>query len=99
LTNPVNKDFRRQYRVLLGAKHRPTGSTLHYRDGMLLGPPSELLIGYFDGSGGFYLLYLDGYGEEMTDTYHESVDKAMEQAQVEFGVTPDEWKRLVAEFG
>lgn len=40
---------------------------------------------------GYYLLYLDESGEEITDTYHDSLEKALDQAKWEFNVEPDEW--------
>lgn len=40
---------------------------------------------------GYYLLYLDCDGKEMTDTWHESVERAMDQATYEFGLIPEDW--------
>jgi hypothetical protein len=40
---------------------------------------------------GYLLLYLDEDGEELTDTYHESLEKALDQANWEFNIEPDEW--------
>ena len=40
---------------------------------------------------GYYLLYLDEAGEEITDTYHDSLEQALDQAKWEFNVEPDEW--------
>lgn len=83
-------------RVKLGPAHRPTGATRHYRDGAELAPPTELQITQYLGEHeGFYLFYCDETGEEQTDTYHDSIDAAMRQAEREFGVTPEEWEVLV----
>ncbi len=30
----------------------------------------------------------------MNDTWHESIDLAMDQANLEFGLLPSEWERL-----
>ncbi|WP_410810391.1 hypothetical protein [Micromonospora sp. 067-2] len=38
-----------------------------------------------------YLFYCDDSGEEMTDTVHDSVADAMEQATAEFGVQRHYW--------
>ena len=43
---------------------------------------------------GFYLLYFDANGDEMTDTYHDSIEDAMAQADFEFEVRPDEWESV-----
>ena len=78
-------------RATLGDQHHPTGRTRHFRGGVLLPPPSQLQIAQFSGDSGYYLLYLDDSGNEMTDTYHDSIDAALSQASWEFGITRDEW--------
>ena len=40
---------------------------------------------------GFLLLYCRKDGSAMTDTWHESEDRAKKQAEREFGVRADEW--------
>lgn len=78
-------------RVNLGPQHRPTGFTRHYR-GNLLPPPAELRIARIGDDPGFYLLYYDSSGSEQTDTYHDSLALALEQARLEFNVEPDDWE-------
>jgi hypothetical protein len=51
-----------------------------------------LRIAPFAGDPGFYLLYLDSSGNELTDTYHGSVEEAMAQADFEFEVNPSDWR-------
>ena len=77
--------------IKLSERHPPTGATLHYREGVLLPPPAALQIARYPSDTGFYLLYLDGDGNEQTDTWHETLEAAQHQAQFEFGVTPSEW--------
>ncbi len=77
--------------VRLGPQHRPTGKTRHYLGTCELPPPSELRIVQYTEDPGYYLLYFDEEGEELTDTYHDTLSQAMEQAEWEFGVRPDEW--------
>lgn len=77
--------------VVLGLQHRPTGRTRHFRNAVLLPVPASLRIAQFPGDTGYYLLYLDSHGNEMTDTHHESVEAAMAQASFEFNVRPEEW--------
>jgi hypothetical protein len=88
-------------RVTLASHHVPTGNTRHTQailtaDGFIRGPelppPHELLIAQLPPDEGYYLLYLDDQGEEITDTYHDSVDKALAQAKWEFDVDPEEWE-------
>ncbi len=85
---------RRLYRVELGAKHVPTGKTRHFWEGKFLPPPHVLEIARYTGDDGFYLFYLDDDGTEMTDTYHDSLEEAFEQARWEFNVDPADWKRV-----
>lgn len=75
----------------LGKKHKPTGFTKHYRGEGLLPMPAQLKIVQYSGDSGYLLLYLDKDGNEMTDTYHETLDEALEQANFEFGIREKEW--------
>ena len=77
--------------VVLDATHPPTGNTKHFRDGAETPSPSELRIVQYEGAPGYYLLYLNAAGQELTDTWHESVVKAKEQARWEFCVEPCHW--------
>jgi hypothetical protein len=80
--------------VELSAGHLPTGKTTHYAAGEILSPPHSLQITRYKDDAGYYLLYLDETGMEMTDTYHDDVESAMAQAEWEFGVKADEWQKL-----
>ena len=81
------------------ARHRPTGGTQHFY-GSPLEPekqvpvpiPAALRIVQYDSEDAFYLLYLDADGNELTDTWHASLDDAKEQARSEFQVAPTEWR-------
>jgi hypothetical protein len=44
-----------------------------------------------DGEGGFYLNRYATDGAFITDTWHETLDKAMEQAQSEFEIAEEDW--------
>ena len=79
------------HRVVLAGRFLPTGRTRHFRGGVQLPAPHELCIARFAGDAGVYLLYLDEAGEEMTDTYHDSVARAAAQAEFEFGIRPEDW--------
>ena len=80
--------------VRLGPQHQQPGHTYHNNNGEGLGPFVKLaIVSYGDGS--YYLFYYDSDdGEEITDTFHESVEAAMEQAKFEFGVTSGEWQDI-----
>jgi len=47
----------------------------------------------FEGDGGFYLMYVPESGTG-TDTWHQSIDDALHQAEWEFDVKPGEWMKL-----
>lgn len=76
--------------IRLGACHQPTGKTRHFGVSELPSP-TELKIVQYDGDSGFYLFYCDATGIELTDTYHESLEAAMSQADWEFNVKQNEW--------
>ena len=50
----------------------------------------SLEIAQFPTDSGFYLLHICASGE-IADTWHETVEDAMHQAEFEFGVHKDEW--------
>ncbi len=79
-------------RIRLGPAHQPTGATRHYWGNIELPPPHELQIVRYPGDKGFYLLHLDENGEWQSDTYHDTLEDALEQAWREFRVRPEEWE-------
>lgn len=82
-------------------QHRPTGKTRHSSAtisdegelvrGAELPAPHALVIAQLPPDEGFYLLYLDENGQEITDTYHDGLKQALDQAKWEFNVEPEEW--------
>lgn len=76
--------------------HTPTGFTAHYNAQGAIPPPAILHIVQFTNDPGFYLIYLDSSGQELTDTYHETREEALLQAQQEFLVEPDEWEIVIS---
>jgi len=53
----------------------------------------SLAIATYPGDAGYYLFYCDADGQELTDTWHETEDDALGQAEFEFRVQPHEWTR------
>ena len=76
----------------LGPEHTATGNTRHTVGGEPMPLPASLEIVDREGEG-FYLLYLDASGEEMTDTWHQTLDDAKHQAEFEFNVRPGDWPK------
>lgn len=78
--------------VALGAEHKPTGRTRHYSGEQEIPTPSLLKIAKYEDAEGFYLLYCAADGTELTDTFHETLESAVSQAEWEFGIRPNEWQ-------
>jgi hypothetical protein len=88
-------------RITLKSHHQPTGKTRHtqgflHPKGVIRGAelprPDELVIAQLPPDEGYYLLYLDKAGNEITDTYHDTLEEALAQAKWEFDVEPSEWE-------
>ena len=87
----MQKELRVVKTVGLGQLHKPTGHTRHHVKGELATHFSELRIAKYEDVPGYYLFYCDEQGNELTDTYHDTLEEAIEQARLEFNVRPDEW--------
>ncbi|WP_344617093.1 hypothetical protein [Dactylosporangium salmoneum] len=85
--------------VWLQPHHQPTGVTRHYfgtpggTRAEVPHPKSLQVVQYPGDEPRAYLFYCDQSGEEMTDTYHDSIEEAFEHASAEFGVLHHEWAR------
>lgn len=62
----------------------PTARTRHVVNGEQSGPFAALAIARYPDAGGVYLFCLDASGGVVTDTYHESIEGAVEQAYYEY---------------
>jgi hypothetical protein len=78
-------------RLTLAARHRRTGNTRHYGPPGELPPPVELQIVRYSDALGYYLFYMNEEGVEQSDTWHETMDGAMDQAEFEFKVRRNDW--------
>jgi hypothetical protein len=78
-------------RIYLSDKNQSTGKTCHYQGNKVLSDFVELQIVRFHDDSGYYLFYCDETGAEITDTYHDSIEEALAQAEWEFDLRPDEW--------
>lgn len=66
--------------------------TKHMIGGESVQLTASLQIVQFEGDDAFYLLRLDVDGNELTDTFHESLQSAYVQADFEYGVQEADWK-------
>ena len=70
--------------AVVTAEVEPSGKTRHFVGGVLFGPSAALAIVQHSGESAFYLLYLNGDGHVVTDTWHASLDDALHQANIEY---------------
>lgn len=63
----------------------PTGITRHVVGGRVIERFAGLAIARYDGDSGVYLFYCDAEWTTITDTWHEDVEAAVDQAELEFG--------------
>lgn len=78
--------------VDLAAHHESTGNFWHIVDGRSIGHSRSLVINDAgEGSGAVLLIRFGTDGEELTDTWHASLDEAFEQAEFEYRVHAEEW--------
>lgn len=89
-------EFRSLFRVELGPKHLRPGRARHeLKDaaGVHEFPPFIALeICSASLASGFYLMYEPETGHG-TGTWHQTLDDAFHQAEWEFGVAREEWKK------
>jgi hypothetical protein len=72
----------------------PTQATSHFIKGQKLTESAYELRIIQLNENGFYLIRFDKHDKELTDTFHESVDEAMEQAKWEYDVESDAWSKF-----
>lgn len=69
-------------------RQRHTGNSRQIVAGKLMGPAAGLAICQYEGDSGFYLFGCDKDWNSITDTWHDSLIDAKEQAEFEYeGVT------------
>ena len=75
-----------------------TGETTHLQGVRRAGElevtpvPDPKAVEVVEQEGAVYLLRLDGQGQCVADTWHESVEAAKAQANFEFGIEDGDWK-------
>jgi hypothetical protein len=70
----------------------PTGRTQHTVDGVPLTNVIKLRLVRLAGDTSIYLIHYGPNGTELTDTCHESIEEALEQASFEYGIGKSDWK-------
>jgi hypothetical protein len=62
-------------------------------------PAAALAVVQYPSDAGYYLLYLDVAGNEVTDTWHASLDDALSQAEHEYAGIGARWVEVGAAEG
>jgi len=75
----------------IDGRHRHTGNCHLIVDGVLQGPAAGLIICQFDGESGFYLFGCDENWDQVTDTWHQTLEDAQHQAEFEYEGVSKTW--------
>jgi hypothetical protein len=78
-------------KTTLSNQQKTAGRTRHIVMGTELPAPAALEVAKYPDDPGYYLFYLDDLGCQMSDTYHSSLEEALDQAKWEFGVDLQDW--------
>lgn len=72
------------YYAVFDGRCRPTGNCKHCVAGKAIEPAAGLVIGQHGSDQGYYLLYCDRNWAAVTDTWHQTLEDAMHQAEFEY---------------
>jgi len=76
---------------LVDARHRPTGNAQQVVAGTLRGPAAGLAICQAEGEDAYYLFGCDERWKTVTDTWHETLEEALQQAEFEYEGVSATW--------
>ncbi len=71
-------------------RHEHTGACSHWAGGELLGPAAGLVVCRDDA--GYYLFGCDVAWEPITDTWHDTLEDALDQAESEYTGSAATWE-------
>ena len=75
----------------IDARHRFTGACKQVVRGELMGPMAGLAVCKYSDAPGFYLFGCDGDWQHITDTWHQTLDEAQQQAEFEYEGVGKTW--------
>lgn len=78
--------------VILTSDQKRTGATKHIIGGIEHTDFYGLAICQYKEEEGYYLFYCDSDWKELTDTWHENIKSAKDQASFEFTGLDGKWK-------
>ena len=76
---------------VIDPRHHPTGNCRHIIRGKLQGPVAGLAICQYQGKDGYYLFGCDSNWDCLTDTWHDSLEDALSQAEFEYEDVSKTW--------
>ena len=79
----------------IDSRHKPTGACRHIVRGELLCALAGLIVSQYKDDKSFYLFYCDDDWNVLTDTWHETLEDALDQAEAEYVGTRATWERVV----
>ena len=75
----------------IDSRHRHTGHTQQIVAGAVLGPAMGLAICQYEGESHYYLFGCDEGWNSLSDTWHETLEDAQDQAEHEYEGTRSTW--------
>jgi len=78
-------------REIRGTTKHGIGTIGPYGPEMVREMPAAVRVEITADDDGIFLLRFDTHGEFCGDTWHETIDEAMEAAQIEYGITASDW--------
>ena len=82
------------YYTFIDDRHQRTGNTMHVVGGNVIEKINGLAICKYDNDAGYYLFGCDENWDSITDTYHDSVEEAKEQAEFEYLNSFETWIKV-----
>ena len=79
--------------TFIDGRHGRTGNCRQIVAGVVQGPAAGLAICQADGENGFYLFGCDEHWSSITDTWHQTIEEAMGQAEFEYEGVAATWQR------
>jgi hypothetical protein len=70
--------------AIVGSDVTPTGVTVHRLNSGVMGPAAALAVCQYEGEEHCYLFYCDAEWNVVTDTWHQSLEFAVKQAEFEY---------------
>jgi hypothetical protein len=76
-------------------RHRPTQNCRQIVAGQVQGPAAGLAICRYEDDDAYYLFGCDPHWNQITDTWHPSLEAAMEQAEFEYEGVSATWRSVI----